>query len=129
MKGESVSVTRFITKRVWLSERNACLTIDTIQLGEIEGIHTGLIPRTCGGGVPWLYAAGGSMEWHARHRLLGKPTRGGSGRGDGAFRGRGVSWWIAALDERVKAVVPVAGITVSQHVSTGAWRDCDCMYP
>ena len=29
----------------------------------------------------------------------------------GAFRGGAYSWWIAALDERVKAAVPVAGIT------------------
>ena len=52
-KGESVTATRFITITTVLGFR---LTIDTIQLGEIEGIHHGTYSKK----------RGGSMEWHTR---------------------------------------------------------------
>ncbi|MFO7906999.1 MAG: acetylxylan esterase, partial [Pirellulaceae bacterium] len=40
------------------------------------------------------------------------------------------SWWISALDDRIKAAVPVAGITsLHNHVVDGCVEGhCDCMY-
>ncbi|MGE5297242.1 MAG: alpha/beta hydrolase family protein, partial [Solirubrobacterales bacterium] len=45
--------------------------------------------------------------------------------GGGAY-----SWWIAAIDERIKAAVPVAGITdLQNHVVDGCVEGhCDCMF-
>mgnify|MGYP001223359530 CR=1 FL=1 len=48
----------------------------------------------------------------------------------GRSGGGAYSWWIAALDERVKAAVPVAGITsMRNHIVDGCVEShCDCMY-
>lgn len=112
----------------------ACLTIDTIQLGEIEGIHHGTFRE----GMWWWQARGytpaGVEAWNCIRALDYLETRpeidknriGVCGRsGGGAY-----SWWIAALDERIKVAVPVAGITTLQnHVVDGCVEGhCDCMY-
>lgn len=48
----------------------------------------------------------------------------------GRSGGGAYSWWIAAIDERIKAAVPVAGITsLKNHVVDGCVEGhCDCMY-
>ena len=111
-----------------------CLTIDTIQLGEIEGIHHGTYRE----GMWWWnnrgYTPAGVEAWNCVRSLDYLQTRaevdgqriGVTGRsGGGAY-----SWWIAAIDERVAAAVPVAGITsLENHVVDGCVEGhCDCMY-
>ncbi len=112
----------------------ACLTIDTLQLGEIEGLHHG----THREGMWWWQARGytpaGVEAWNCIRALdylesrpeVDKNRIGVSGRsGGGAY-----SWWIAALDERIKVAVPVAGITtLKNHVVDGCIAGhCDCMF-
>ena len=72
------------------------------------------------------------MERHPRDRpprfaeLCRQNRIGVTGRsGGGAY-----SWWIATLDERIKAAAPVAGITdLQNHVVDGvAEGHCDCMF-
>ena len=48
----------------------------------------------------------------------------------GRSGGGAYSWWIAAIDERIKAAVPVAGITdLTNHVIDGTVEGhCDCMF-
>ena len=111
-----------------------CLIIDTLQLGEIEGIHHG----THNKGRFWWnargYTSAGVEAWNCIRALDYLETRpeadktkfGVTGRsGGGAY-----SWWIAALDERIQAAVPVAGITnMHNHVVDGCVEGhCDCMY-
>lgn len=111
-----------------------CLTIDTLQLGEIEGIHHGTYRH----GRWWWnsrgYTPAGVEAWNCIRSLDYLETRsevdaeriGVTGRsGGGAY-----SWWIAALDERIKCAVPVAGITnLQNHVVDGCVEGhCDCMY-
>jgi len=111
-----------------------CLTIDTLQLGEIEGIHHGTYNHR----MFWWNARGYSSAaveaWNCIRALDYLETRkevdaekfGVTGRsGGGAY-----SWWIACLDERIKVAVPVAGITSLQnHVVDGCVEGhCDCMY-
>ena len=111
-----------------------CLTIDTLQLGEIEGIHHG----TYRYGMWWWLNRGytpAGVEtlngMRAIDYLLTRPEVdpqriGVTGRsGGGAY-----SWFIAALDDRVAAVVPTAGITdLTNHVVDGAVEGhCDCMF-
>jgi len=111
-----------------------CLTIDTLQLGEIEGIHHG----TYRYGRWWWnsrgYTPAGVEAWNCIRSLDYLQTRpevdperlGVTGRsGGGAY-----SWWIAAADERIKAAVPVAGITsLHNHVVDGVVEGhCDCMF-
>jgi dienelactone hydrolase len=111
-----------------------CLTIDTLQLGEIEGIHHGTYRYNmwwwnCRG-----YTPAGVEAWNCVRALDYLETRkevdanriGVTGRsGGGAY-----SWWIAAIDERIKVAVPVAGITdLQNHVVDGCVEGhCDCMF-
>ena len=111
-----------------------CLTIDTLQLGEIEGIHHGTYRYNmwwwnCRG-----YTPAGVEAWNCVRALDYLETRkevdanriGVTGRsGGGAY-----SWWIAAIDDRIKVAVPVAGITdLQNHVVDGCvGGHCDCMF-
>lgn len=112
----------------------ACLTIDTLQLGEIEGIHHGTYNHDMWWWNSRGYTSAGVEAWNCIRALDYLETRpevdanrfGVTGRsGGGAY-----SWWIAALDERIQAAVPVAGITSLQnHVVDGCVEGhCDCMY-
>lgn len=111
-----------------------CLVLDTLQLGEIEGLHHGTYRE----GLWWWnsrgYTPAGVEAWNCVRALDYLQTRpevdpnriGVTGRsGGGAY-----SWWIAALDDRIKAAVPVAGITdLQNHVVDGCVEGhCDCMY-
>ncbi len=120
---------------VWFARHGyTCLIIDTLQLGEIEGEHHG----THHLGKWWWMARGytpaGVEAWNGMRALDYLETRpevdktrfGVTGRsGGGAY-----SWWIAALDERIKAAAPTAGITsLKNYVVDGCVEGhCDCMF-
>jgi hypothetical protein len=80
------------------------------------------------------YTPAGVEAWNAIRALDYLETRpevdadriGVTGRsGGGAY-----SWWLAALDDRVKVAIPVAGITdLENHVVDGCVSGhCDCMF-
>lgn len=120
---------------VWFARNGyVCMVIDTIQLGEIEGKHHGTYQY----GMWWWnsrgYTPAGVEAWNGIRALDYLETRtevdakrfGITGRsGGGAY-----SWWVAALDDRIAAAVPVAGITsLNNHVVDGCVEGhCDCMY-
>lgn len=112
-----------------------CLTIDSIgELAEIEGQHHGLHSGTRWWWSSRGYTPAGVETWNAMRALdylearpEVDPTRfGATGRSGGGIG----TWWITALDDRIKAAVPVAGLTdLQNHVVDGkASRHCDCMY-
>jgi dienelactone hydrolase len=111
-----------------------CLVIDTLQLGEIEGIHHGTYDRNRWWWLSRGYTPAGVEAWNCIRALDYLETRpevdrsriGVTGRsGGGAY-----SWWISALDDRIRAAVPVAGITdLQNYVVDGAVEGhCDCMF-
>ena len=111
-----------------------CLTIDTLQMGEIEGIHHGTYRYKMWWWLNRGYTPAGVEAWNCVRALDYLQSRpevdperiGVTGRsGGGAY-----SWWIAAIDERIKVAVPVAGITdLENHVVDGCVEGhCDCMY-
>ncbi|MBW8042518.1 MAG: prolyl oligopeptidase family serine peptidase [Planctomycetes bacterium] len=111
-----------------------CFTIDTLQLGEIEGTHHGTYRYKMWWWNSRGYTSAGVEAWNCIRALDYLQTRkevdndriGVTGRsGGGAY-----SWWLAALDDRIKAAVPVAGITdLQNHVVFGCVEGhCDCMY-
>lgn len=119
----------------WLAKNGyVCLVIDTIQLGELEGIHHGTYRE---GMWWWLsrgYTPAGVEAWNCVRAIDLLETRkevdadkiGVTGRsGGGAY-----SWWIAAIDERIKVAIPTAGITdLRNHVVDGCVEGhCDCMF-
>ncbi|MEW4456164.1 acetylxylan esterase [Bremerella sp. JC817] len=111
-----------------------CLTLDSIQLGEILGKHRGSYDDS---GQWWTnrgYTPAGVEAWNCVRAIDLLQSRddvdpnkiGVTGRsGGGAY-----SWYIAALDDRIQAAVPVAGITdLQDHVVTGVVSGhCDCMF-
>jgi dienelactone hydrolase len=120
---------------VWFARHGyVCLIIDTIQLGEIRGEHHGTYSKGRWWWASRGYTPAGVEAWNGMRALDYLETRpevdrtrfGITGRsGGGAY-----SWWIAALDERIKAAVPVAGITtLKNHILDGAIEGhCDCMF-
>lgn len=112
----------------------ACLVIDTLQLGEIEGIHHG----TYRYGRWWWQSRGytpAAVEcWNgirALDYLQSRPevdparlaVTGISGGGAATF-------WIAAADDRVKVAVPVSGMSDLEDYVAGRVVNghCDCMF-
>jgi hypothetical protein len=119
-----------------------CLILDTVELAEIRGEHHG----THGRGMWWWHSRGytpaGVELWNAMRAIDYLQTRpevdpkriGVTGRSGGGA----TSWWVVAGDERVQAMVPVAGIAdLYAHLceaDTDRFKDgvisghCDCMY-
>ncbi len=111
-----------------------CLTLDTLQLGEIEGIHHGTHNMNRWWWNSRGYTSAGVEAWNSIRALDYLETReevdadkiGATGRsGGGAY-----TYWISALDERIKVSAPVAGITsMHNHVVDGCIEGhCDCMF-
>ncbi len=111
-----------------------CLTIDTIQLGELEGIHHGTYREKMWWWNNRGYTPAGVEAWNCIRSLdylQSRPEVDGDRIGvTGRSGGGAYSWWIAAIDERIKAAVPVAGITsMKNHVVDGCIEGhCDCMF-
>jgi dienelactone hydrolase len=111
-----------------------CLVLDTLQLGEIEGIHHGTYREKMWWWISRGYTPAGVEAWNAVRALDYLETRpevdpkkiGVTGRsGGGAY-----TWFLAAIDDRPACLVPVAGITdLQNHVVDGCIEGhCDCMY-
>ncbi len=111
-----------------------CLVIDTVQRGEIEGIHHGTYRYKMWWWNSRGYTPAGVEAWNCIRALDYLETRkevdkdriGVTGiSGGGAY-----SWWLSATDDRIKVAVPVAGITdLQNHVVDGCVEGhCDCMY-
>jgi dienelactone hydrolase len=128
---------------IWFAQHGyACLVLDTLQLGEIEGLHHGTHHLNMWWWQTLGYTPAGIECWNSIRALDYLETRkevdakriGVTGRSGG---GAG-SWWIAAADDRVQCIVPVAGIAdLQSHLVEGeAPRlkkgvisgHCDCMY-
>ena len=111
-----------------------CLVIDTLQLGEIEGIHHGTYRENMWWWLSRGYTPAGVEAWNCVRALDYLQSRkevdgdrlGVTGRsGGGAY-----SWWITGIDDRIKVAVPVAGIAdLHNHVVDGCVEGhCDCMF-
>ncbi len=111
-----------------------CLTIDTVQFGEILGVHRGTFSEKMWWWNSRGYTPAGVEAWFGIRALdylcsrpeVDKERIGMTGRsGGGAY-----TWMVAALEERVKVACPVAGITdLRNHVVDGCVEGhCDCMY-
>lgn len=120
---------------IWFARNGyVCLVIDTLQYGEILGHHRGTYDE----GAWWWnsrgYTPAAVETWNAIRALDYLDSRpevdtnriGVTGRsGGGAY-----SWFLAAVDDRVKVIAPVAGITDLQDYCVDGAVDehCDCMF-
>ncbi|MGD9126988.1 MAG: alpha/beta hydrolase family protein, partial [Planctomycetia bacterium] len=119
----------------WFAQHGyVCLMLDTVQKGEIEGIHNGT--RTHG---RWWwnnrgYTPSGVETWNCIRALDYLDTRpevdkkriGATGRSGGGT----YTWRIAALDDRIAVAAPVAGMTdLQNHILDNKIRNhCDCNF-
>jgi dienelactone hydrolase len=133
--GRNGNKTAYQSHGIWFARHGyICLVLDSLQLGEIAGIHHGTYRE----GRWWWHSRGytpAGVECLNGMRgidyLIGRPdvdperiaVTGISGGGAATF-------WIAAADERVKVAVPVSGMAdlpsyVENRVING---HCDCMF-
>lgn len=134
-RGRDGNKTAYQHHGIWFAKHGyVCLILDTLQLGEIPGVHHGTYRE----GRWWWQAVGytpaGVECWNgirALDYLQSRPevdperiaVTGRSGGGAATV-------WITAADERVKVAVPVSGFSdlecyVADKVING---HCDCMF-
>lgn len=111
-----------------------CLIVETIQLGEGRGYHHGCYSE---GWFHWIsrgYTPAGIETLNgirALDLLATRPDVDAARLGVTGISGGGAtSWWLAAADERVRAVAPVcATATLRSHVAERTIdHHCDCMW-
>ena len=111
-----------------------CLVLDTLLAGEIQGIHTG----TRNNGLWWWnsrgYTPAGVEAWfgiRALDYLCTRPEVDTNRFGITGHSGGGAySWTVTALDDRIKAAAPLAGMADMQsHMLDGVIDShCDCNF-
>jgi dienelactone hydrolase len=119
----------------WFAKHGyVCMAIDTIQLGEIEGVHHGLYSFNRWDWPSRGYTPAGVEAWNAVRAidyLVSRPEVDASKLGiTGRSGGGAYSWFAAAIDPRISVAVPVAGVTdLRDHVIGQCVRGhCDCMF-
>jgi dienelactone hydrolase len=141
-RGRDGNKTAFQDHGMWFATNGyVCLIIDTLQLGEVPGIHHGTygIRGTNPVEVRWWWQAAGYTPagvecWNgvrALDYLVSRPDVDAERLAVTGISGGGAAtFWIAAADERVKCAVPVSGMSdlesyVKNKVING---HCDCMF-
>jgi dienelactone hydrolase len=134
-RGRNGNKTAYQSHGIWFARHGyVCLIVDTLQLGEIAGLHHGTYRE----GRWWWHSRGytpaGVECWNGirgidylQSRADVDPDRIGV---TGISGGGAATFWIAAADERVKVAVPVSGMAdlpayVTNRVING---HCDCMF-
>lgn len=134
-RGRNGNKTAFQHHGIWFARHGyVCLIIDTLQLGEIAGLHHGTYSHHRWWWQARGYTPAGVECWNgirALDYLVTRPEVDPERIAVTGISGGGAStFWIAAADERVKVAVPVSGMSdlisyVSHRVIDG---HCDCMF-
>ena len=111
-----------------------CLVLDTLEFGEVRGLHHGTHNLNQWYWLSLGYTPAGVEVWNAMRALDYLETRPevDSKRVGvtGISGGGAVTWYTAAADERVAAAVPVCS-TFTIGSQSGHWLasgQCDCIY-
>lgn len=134
-RGRDGNKTAFQDHGLWFAANGyVCLVVDTLQLGEIPGIHHGTYRE----GRWWWhdrgYTPAGVECWNGIRGidyLCSRPEVDPEKIGVTGISGGGATTvWVAATDDRVKVAVPVSGMSdlesyVTNKVVNG---HCDCMF-
>jgi dienelactone hydrolase len=134
-RGRDGNKTAFQDHGWWFANNGyVCITLDTLQLGEIPGLHHGTYRE----GRWWWQALGytpaGVECWNGMRAidyLVSRPEVDADRIGVTGISGGGATtFWIAAADERVKVAVPVSGMSdLESYVKNKAINGhCDCMF-
>jgi dienelactone hydrolase len=153
-RGRDGNKSAFQQHGMWFAKNGyICLVLDTLQLGEIPGVHHGTYGR------PWLHLKNYGVKdpeklknetrwwWHSAgytpagvecwngvrgiDYLVSRPDVDAAQIAVTGISGGGAAtFWIAAADDRVRCAVPVSGMSdlesyVKNKVING---HCDCMF-
>jgi cephalosporin-C deacetylase-like acetyl esterase len=134
-RGRDGNKTAYQEHGIWFASNGyICLMLDTLQLGEIPGVHHGTYNRERWWWQALGYTPAGVECWNgirAIDYLLSRPDVDPERLAVTGISGGGAStFWIAAADERIRCAVPVSGMSdlesyVSHQVING---HCDCMF-
>ena len=134
-RGRNGNKTAFQSHGIWFARHGyVCLLVDTLQLGEIAGIHHGTYRENRWWWVSRGYTPAGVECWNGIRGidyLASRPDVDPERIGVTGISGGGAAtFWIAAADQRVKVAVPVSGMAdllsyVPNRVING---HCDCMF-
>lgn len=122
-------------RAAWFAKHGfACLILDTLEFGEVPGIHHGTHDLNMWNWLSLGYTPAGTEVWNAIRALDYLETRpevDASRIGlTGISGGGAMTWYTAAVDERVAAAVPVCSTITfgSQAAHWTAAGQCDCIY-
>ncbi len=112
-----------------------CIILDPIQIAEVAGLHHGVQGLEMYDWFSRGYAPAGVEVWNAMRAIDYLETRpevdrariGMTGRSGGAA----MSWFTAALDERIRVAAPIMGNStyLANLKENTQSRHCDCMFP
>jgi dienelactone hydrolase len=122
-------------RALWfVSHGYVCLVLDTLEFGEVAGLHHGMHDLNLWNWVSLGYTPVGVEVWNAIRALDYLETRPEVDRKrigmTGISGGGAVTWYTAALDERIAAAAPVCSTYTfgSQAAHWVAAGQCDCIY-
>ncbi|HXR78959.1 MAG TPA: acetylxylan esterase [Bryobacteraceae bacterium] len=120
---------------IWLARHGyVAFLIDTIEFGEISGIHHGTHDLEKWYWLSLGYTPAGPEIWNAMRALDYLETRSEVDPKrmavTGISGGGAMTWYTAALDDRVQAAAPVCSTwSVQSHTALDAVQEnCDCIY-
>jgi dienelactone hydrolase len=122
-------------RAIWFAEHDyVCFIIDTLEFGEVPGIHHGIHDLNRWDWLSRGYTPAGVEVWNAIRAIDYLQTRKEVDKArigiTGISGGGAVSWYAAAADERIAVSVPVCGTYTfgSQAKHWRAYGQCDCIY-
>jgi dienelactone hydrolase len=134
-RGRNGNKTAYQSHGIWFARHGyVCLMVDTVQRGEIKGMHHGTYRYNRWWWQSRGYTPAGVECWNGIRGidyLISRPDVDAERIGVTGISGGGaVSFWVAAADERVKVAIPVSGMSdlpsyLGDHVVNG---HCDCMF-
>jgi cephalosporin-C deacetylase-like acetyl esterase len=112
----------------------ACLILDTLEFGEVPGIHHGTHDLNMWNWISLGYTPAGAEVWSAMRAidfLETRPEVDSTRIGlTGISGGGAMTWYTAAVDERIAVAAPVCS-TITFGSQAAHWRadgQCDCIY-
>src|SRR3989449_428805 len=122
-------------RAAWFASNGyTCLVLDTLEFGEVPGVHHGIHDLNMWNWLSLGYTPAGTEVWNAIRALDYLETRPEVDKDriglTGISGGGAITWYTAAVDERVAAAAP--GCSPYTLGSQGAhWLasgQCDCIY-
>lgn len=122
-------------RAIWFASHGyVCLVLDTLEFGEVAGIHHGTHDLNMWNWLSLGYTSAGAEVWNAIRALDYLETRPEVDKHQigltGISGGGAMTWYTAAVDDRITVAAPVCstftfGSQAEQWLASG---QCDCIY-